>query len=69
MDDIYYTIFTEKDNICLNIQKYYIRFSIKGCFKYEVFTLEKEYYKHLKNYFRYSEALKRVAEELEKEGQ
>lgn len=65
-DDIFYTTFTEHTiGEFLTICNYIIRYD---GFNYEVYTFEEEYYKHLRNYDKLSEAIKRISEELEKEG-
>lgn len=63
-DLIYKTILTEKsEGVIYSIKNY----SIRKVYKlYEVIRYDGDYYTHLKNYDKLSEAIERIAEELKK---
>lgn len=65
-DDIYKTILTEKsEGVIYSIENYVIR---KVYRLYEIIRYDGEYYTHLRNYEKISEAIERIANELRKEG-
>ena len=65
-DIIYKTILTENsEGVIYEIENYVIRKVYK---LYEVIKYNSEYYIHLKNYEKISEAIERIAIELKKEG-
>ena len=65
-DLIYKTILTENsEGVIYTIENYTIRKVYK---LYEVTRYDGDYYTHLKNYDKLSEAIERIAEELKKEG-
>lgn len=66
-DLIYKTILTENsEGVIYTIENYTIRKVFNLLF--EVIKYDGEYYIHLKNYDKLSEAIERIAEELKKEG-
>lgn len=63
---IYKTILTEKsEGVIYSIEDYIIRKVYK---LYEIIRYDGDYYTHLKNYDKLSEAIERIATELRKEG-
>jgi len=65
-DLIYKTILTENsEGVIYTIEEYTIR---KVYNLYEVIRYDGDYYTHLRNYEKISEAIERIAEELRKEG-
>lgn len=65
-DIIYKTILTENsEGVIYEIENYIIRKVYK---LYEIIKYDGEYYTHLKNYEKISEAIERIAIELKKEG-
>ena len=65
-DLIYKTILTEKsEGVIYSIEDYTVRKVYK---LYEVIKYVGQYYIHLRNYEKISEAIERIAEELRKEG-
>lgn len=66
-DLIYNTILTENsEGVIYSIENYIIRKVFNLLF--EVIKYDSEYYIHLRNYDKLSEAIERIAEELRKEG-
>ena len=65
-DLIYKTILTEKsEGVIYSIEDYIIRKVYK---LYEIIRYDGDYYTHIRNYDKLSEAIERIAKELEKEG-
>lgn len=65
-DLIYKTILTENsEGVIYSIEDYIIRKVYK---LYEIIRYDGDYYIHLRNYDKLSEAIERIAEELKKEG-
>lgn len=63
---IYKTILTENsEGVIFSIEDYIIR---KVYTLYEIIRYDGEYYTHLRNYEKLSEAIERIAIELRKEG-